>query len=425
MKVKISPSVCHGKITIPPSKSMSHRAIICAALADGKSTITNVAYSDDIKITIDGMRKLGAHIECFDDHVVVEGIKDFNHLEDTTIFCKESGSTLRFFIPIFSLCNQKIRFTGENRLLKRPQEIYEDIFTKQGISYLQDDEKIEIGGSLKSGNYELAGNVSSQFISGLLFTLPLLEEDSTIHIKEPYESRSYVDLTLEMLNRYGIEATYTDANTLLIKGNQKYTPCDYKIEGDYSQFGFFGVLASINNDLDIVGVSHDSKQGDKQIIQILKDFGVQIEFINDGYRILKSELTPATIDMKNCPDLGPILNVLMMFTEGKSKMINAERLRYKESDRILAMERELRSCGVEIHTSESEITIHGKKKHEYECHHELSGHKDHRIVMSLCIMATLFDMPIIIKDAEYISKSYPRFYDDLKQVGIEVELLNE
>ncbi|MDF9825275.1 3-phosphoshikimate 1-carboxyvinyltransferase [Breznakia sp. PF5-3] len=423
MKVSVQPSSCHGAIHIPPSKSMSHRAIICAALADGKSTISNIAYSDDIKVTIDGMRKLGATIETKQDSIVVQGIKGFNHLKTKEIFCKESGSTLRFFIPIFSLCDTPVSFTGENRLLKRPQTIYEDIFHNQGISYYQDENKIEIGGKLQPGTYELDGNVSSQFISGLLFALPLLDGDSTIHIKEPYESRSYVDLTLEMLNLYGIEATYKDSNTLQINGNQTYKSYDYTIEGDYSQAGFYAVLACINNDLDLIGITHNSKQGDKQIIDIVKAFGTDVKTINDGYRIKKMSLHPSDIDLQNCPDLGPILTILMMNTKGTSKLYNTERLRIKESDRSKSMESELKKCGVDIKASDDEIIINGNPP--YACDEILSGHKDHRIVMSLVIAATIMDKPITITNAEYVNKSYPAFYDDLKTIGIITELHHE
>lgn len=418
MKATIFPSTCSGTLKIPPSKSMSHRSIIAASLADGKSTISNLAFSEDITTTIEGMKNLGAKITCFEDSIEVEGIKDFNHLKDSTVFCKESGSTLRFFIPIFSLCNQTIAFTGENRLLKRPQKIYEDIFNSQDIPYVQDDEKIEIGGSLKSGNYELDGNVSSQFISGLLFALPLLSEDSTIHIKEPYESRSYVDLTLEILELFGIEATYSDSNTLFIKGGQSYKANDYTVEGDFSQTGFFAVLASINNDLTLTGLNPQSKQGDKQIIDIIKDFGIEVKENADGYSIKKGELTPGKIDLQDCPDLGPILTVLMAYTKGESEIYNAIRLRYKESDRIAAMETELKKCGVEIHSTEGEITVVGNPP--YKCNEELSGHKDHRIVMSLAVAATLFKQPVTINEAHFINKSYPTFFEDLASVGIEV-----
>lgn len=423
MKVKIFPSKVMGEVKIPPSKSMSHRAIICASLAKGTSTITNVAYSDDVKITIEGMRQLGAKIECYEDYVIIEGITDFSKCKEDTIFCNESGSTLRFFIPIFSLCNRKIAFTGKNRLLKRPQSIYEKIFNEQNITYTHNNEQIEIGGSLKPRKYELDGDISSQFISGLLFALPLLEKDSTIYIREPYESRSYVDLTLQMLSLYGIKAEYIDRNTLYIWGNQSYKAHNYEIEGDFSQLAFFAVLASINNDLLCTGLSHNSLQGDKKIISILKNAGATIEEIEKGYLIKKSKLTGCDIDLQDCPDLGPILNVLAMYSKGKTRIFNAQRLRYKESDRISAMEEELLKCNVDIQTNESEIIIVGKDV--YQCNETLIAHKDHRIVMSLAVAATLFNKEVIIDEAQAINKSYPTFFEDMKKIGVKVECFDD
>lgn len=423
MKVRIFPGKADGEIQIPPSKSMAHRAIICAALANGTSTIHNIAYSDDIRITIEGMKQLGATIITKEDSIVVNGIKDFNQLKEDVVFCNESGSTLRFFIPIFSLCNRTITFTGKNRLLKRPQSVYAQIFKSQEIAFTQNEDKIQIGGKLSPGHYELDGDVSSQFISGLLFALPLLDKTSTIHIKEPYESRSYIDLTLQMLKLFGIEAGYIDSNTIEIAGNQTYKAHDYTIEGDYSQLAFFAVLAAINNDLKCLGVKHDSKQGDKQILTILKNAGATIQTIKNGYFIKKSKLHESAIDLKNCPDLGPILNVMMMYAKGTSNIYNAQRLRYKESDRIAAMEEELMKCGVQIHTKESEIIITGKDT--YYCDEVLEGHKDHRIVMSLCIAATLFDKPVVINGAEAINKSYPAFFDDLQKAGITLEVIHD
>ena len=423
MKVKVYPSSVSGEIKIPPSKSMSHRAIICASLAKGKSIITNVAYSEDVKITIEGMKQLGANIACYEDRVEIEGIKDFTNMKDDVVFCNESGSTLRFFIPIFSMCNKPISFTGRNRLLQRPQKIYEDIFTSQNIPYYHDHEKLQIGGCLKAGSYVLDGNVSSQFISGLLFALPLLKEDSTIHINEPYESRSYVDLTLQMLDLYGIKASYSDKNTLYIPGNQSYVAHDYEIEGDYSQFAFFAVLAAINNDLHCTGLSHTSLQGDKKIVSILKEAGACIEESFEGYKIKKSTLHASSIDLQDCPDLGPILNVMAMYAQGETHIFNAQRLRYKESDRIAAMEEELKKCQVKMHTTEEDIYICGNPP--YRCDIPLEAHNDHRIVMSLSVAATLFNAPVIIHQAQAINKSYPTFFEDLTKLGVKVEILDD
>jgi len=417
MKAVIRPSKAQGGVKIPPSKSMAHRAIICAALASGKSIISNIDYSVDITTTIECMRKLGAEIICDGSTVIVYGIKDFNRLADNSIECNESGSTLRFLIPVFSLTGQKITFTGKNRLLKRPQKIYEDIFRNAGLHFVQDEEKIEIQGALPGGEYTLSGGVSSQFISGLLFTLPLLAENSKIHILPPFESRSYIDLTIQMLAKFGIEILWENELTLYIKGGQKYIPHDETVEGDFSQFAFFGVLSAVNSPVDIYGMNPDSLQGDKQIIEILSQFGCDITCKNGCYRIQADKLTAGEIDLKNCPDLGPVLCTLAMFSRGTTRIYNAARLRLKESDRIQAMETECAKLGCLVTSSENEMIIHGGYTAPKEILH---GWKDHRIVMACAVALSVLGGEI--DGCEAITKSYPSFFEDLKKAGIEVEL---
>lgn len=417
MKAVIKPSKAQGRVKIPPSKSMAHRAIICACLAEGKSVIRNIDYSVDIVTTIDCMRKLGADIVCGKDSVTIQGIKDFSSLRDSHIQCSESGSTLRFLIPLFSLTEQKITFTGKNRLLKRPQKIYEDIFKEAGLRFAQDEEKIEIEGALKAGEYTLSGGVSSQFVSGLLFTLPMLEDNSKIHIIPPLESRSYIDLTIQMLAKFNVEIIWEDDFTLFVKGGQKYQPHDETVEGDFSQFAFFGVLSAINNPVDICGMDVESLQGDKQIIEILSQFGCSITWKNGVCRVAADSLCAKDIDLKNCPDLGPVLCTLGMFSEGTTRIYNAARLRIKESDRMEAMRVECAKMGCLIDTSENEMFVH---KGHCPPTETLSGWKDHRIVMACAVALSVLGGEI--EGCEAVSKSYPSFFEDLKKVGIEVEL---
>lgn len=422
MDIKIYPSTPQGEVVIPPSKSMAHRAIICASLADGISKISNIAYSKDIIATIEGMKKLGAKIEENGDILTIQGIKDFTNIKDRVIDCNESGSTLRFFIPIFSLTGENIRFQGRNRLLQRPQKIYETIFKEQNLRYLHRDDAIEICGKLSSGTYEIDGNVSSQFISGLLFTLPLLDGDSTIKINPPFESKSYVNLTIEMLKEFGVIAKFRDDLTIYIPGNQKYQPCNHKVEGDFSQLGFFAVLGSINGPLECKGLRKSSSQGDKQIIDIIKSAGGIVEELSDGYRFLPAPLKGTEINLEDCPDLGPILMVMGMFSSGKTHIYNAKRLRYKESDRIEAMESELKKLGVDIKSDEDNIYINGNG--EYTSMAPLFSHLDHRIVMSLSVAATKLKTPTVITEAHVIEKSYPEFFKDLIKIGIKIEKVN-
>lgn len=424
MKAKITPSSIKCRsIQIPPSKSMAHRAIVCASLADGRSVITNVDYSVDIQTTINGMRKLGAQITELQDSVIIDGISSFENVIDTEIECNESGSTLRFFIPIFSLTGKQITFTGSKRLMERPQNVYQEIFSKQGLSFSQEDGEIIINGKLKSQEYKVKGNISSQFISGLCFILPLLKGDSVIRIEAPFESKSYVDLTLQMMNSFGIKAEFSDDCTIKIQGNQKYKAVDMRVESDYSQLGFFAVLGALQGPLDCLGLNVDSLQGDKEIIDILAKMDTKIEIIENGYRVHKANLKGTIIDLNNCPDLGPILTTCSTFAEGETTMINAARLRIKESDRIKAMEDELKKCGIQISSTHDTVTVFGPS--EWNTSEILHGHNDHRIVMALAIGATVAKDSIVIDDAQSIRKSYPNFFKDLIKLGIKVELSDD
>lgn len=424
MKVEIVPGkTSFNRVQIPCSKSMAHRAIICASLAKGKSVISNVHFSEDIGTTIEAMKKLGAKIERKENQVIVEGIQSFDQLSSKDIECNESGSTLRFLIPIFSLTNQKVRFIGKNRLLKRPQDIYKQIFMNQGNDFKQTEDYIEICGKIKPGKITLPGNVSSQFISGLLFTLPLCNEDSELQIVAPFESRSYVLLTIEMLEKFNVHVYFKDENTLYIPGNQSYCPFDETIEGDYSQLSFFAVLGAINNGMECIGVRKDSLQGDKKIVDILKSMNVEVIETETGLIFKKSNLKGTLIDLADCPDLGPILMTAASFAEGETKIIHASRLRLKESDRIAAMEEELRKMGVDIQSDEDTVILHGPTC--WKGNEELCGHKDHRIVMSLAVGSTVSMQNNVINQAESIKKSYPTFFEDLEMQGITLKEWNE
>ena len=425
MKAKVYPGSVIGEIYIPPSKSMAHRAVICAALSNGISRISNIAYSDDISATIDAMRALGAKVEEQGSTLTVEGVSSVSSCSSSLISCKESGSTLRFIIPLFSLTNEQITFVGENRLMKRPQKIYEGIFKNQNLFFMQNDNEITIKGALKPQTYEIDGSVSSQFISGLLFTLPLLCGKSTVKIIPPFESSSYINLTLDILEKFGIEIIRSDEYTFEIDGNQAYKPCDYVVEGDYSQLAFPAVLAAVNHDLTIRGVNKESRQGDKAIIDILRKAGVDIKEIDDGYIIHKSKIKGISVDLSDCPDIGPILMILGMFCGSNDTfhIYNANRLRIKESDRIAAMQEGINRVGGKISSDSNEIFIKGG--FNYHGKVSLNGAKDHRIVMSFAVLATMLDSPIAITSAEAISKSYPNFFDDLINLNVKVELLDD
>ena len=422
MRARITPAkIDSGNITIPPSKSLAHRAIICACLAPGRSVISNIDYSVDIRATIEGMRHLGASIKEDKDTLFIDGIETFQYDGDV-VNCHESGSTLRFFLPLFSLTGKRATFSGSKRLIERPQNVYEMLFQEQGIDCVRTYPNIIIDGRLKPGELTLKGNVSSQFITGLLFALPLLEADSKIHIEPPFESRSYVDLTIQMLKRFQIIVEYEDAYTLAIKGNQQYQPTDVLVEGDYSQLVFWASLGVLNHSVETHGLDLHSLQGDKKTIDIFQSMNAGIKVLDDGYQFCPGTLNGTVIDLNDCPDLGPMLFALATQANGKTTFQNAGRLRIKESDRIEAMETELKKLGCSISSTFGTVTITGPVKLQGNV--TLHGHNDHRIVMALSILATIADEPITIDDAQAISKSYPGFFKDLASCGIFIEFAN-
>jgi 3-phosphoshikimate 1-carboxyvinyltransferase len=419
MKATVFPStVIDNKIKIPPSKSLAHRAIICACLADGVSVIDNVDFSEDIKATIAGMRKFGAKIDINNDVLTISGNK-LELLQDNIIDANESGSTLRFFIPIFSLFDQEIKFVGSKRLLERPLDVYEEIYLRQGLVFNKSEDCLITNGKLKADNYTVKGNISSQFISGLLFVLPLLENDSKILITDVFESKSYVKLTVDILRKFNIEVTLNEDNTIDIKGNQHYCATNYTVEGDFSQLAFYAVLGCINNGVTAIGMNTKSLQGDREVINIIKSMNAKVTTNFDGYKFEESNLIGTTIDLKNCPDLGPVLMVLASLAKGSTKIINAGRLRIKESDRIEAMETELRKLNVDISSDNDTITINPGSIKVLDSN--ISGHNDHRIVMAMSVLATIADKALVISDAEAINKSYPGFFRDLASIKVRVE----
>ncbi len=423
MRATVYPGRPRGAVRVPSSKSMAHRAVICAALAEGTSVLTNVSLSNDIRATIGGMRSLGADIRVEEAEgqparLIVTGIGRPQAAAPLDVDCGESGSTLRFFIPIFALSGQPVHFVCSGRLAERPQTVYQDIFVRNGTKLQPVGDGWRLDGGLCPGEYELRGDVSSQFISGLLFALPLLAGDSCLHILPPFESRSYVLLTLSMLGRFGIRAEWRDENTLFIPGGQRYQPSDLAVEGDFSQLAFFAVLGAINSEVALHGVDTRSLQGDSRIIGIIRGMGADVQELADGYICRPGALRAADVDLADCPDLGPILCVLAACAAGETSLYNAGRLRIKESDRIADVEEELVRCGVRMRSTEDTMYITGGGA--YAGGVECQSHNDHRIVMALAVLATVCQKPLTICGAQAINKSYPRFFEDLQQLGIKV-----
>ena len=408
-----------GSITAPPSKSMAHRAVLCAALATGSSHITNLEFSKDISATLAAAGQLCARVTTGPADAVVEGLGRFAPLT-APVDCCESGSTLRFLIPIASLTGQEVTFTGRGRLMERPQSVYETLYREQDLRFEQTSAGLTVAGALTPGEYRLAGNVSSQFISGLLFALPLLDGDSTLHLIPPVESRSYIEMTRAAQAAFGVTSHWLDDTTLCIPGGQQYHPRDYIVEGDYSQAAFLAVLGAVKGGITLTGLAAETLQGDAAILDILRRCGAKFTRTEAGLVFEQAPLHGVDIDLADCPDLGPVLMVLGLLCEGTTVIRNAERLRIKESDRIAAMEAELRACGGVLSSEGGTITVQGCKPRLHAPEAPLSGHNDHRVVMSLTVLALAADIPLAINEAEAVQKSWPHFFDALKPLGVEV-----
>ena len=429
--VKIYPGTPRGEVNIPASKSLAHRAVICAALAEGESRLFGLsedALSNDIRATIIGMQKLGADIRFSGNELIIQGCGNCPMMsggEAWEIDCGESGSTLRFLIPIAALSGLPVLLSGHGRLPERPQTVYQQLFAERELCFKQTPAQNGwlVRGPLTPGEYTLMGDVSSQFISGLLFALPLLGGDSRLHILPPFESRSYVLLTLQMMAQFGITAGWQDDLTLFIPGGQKYRAAEAQIEGDFSQMAFFAALGAINSPVTVRGMNPESVQGDKKIVELIQQMNGCVAPLSDGYTVSPGRLSAADIDLADCPDLGPILSVLAACAKGETRLYNAGRLRIKESDRIADVEAELARFGIETHSTADELFITGGTI-PLRAAGECLSHNDHRIVMALSVLATVCDKPVCIRQAEAVNKSYPRFFDDLQNLGIKVELIN-
>lgn len=414
-KVAINPRKISGEVIIPPSKSMAHRAVIAAALSKGVSTIENIDFSDDIIATIEAMRTLGAKIEVREKSLIIDGNSTFTK-KGGVIDCNESGSTLRFLVPISIAKENEITFVGRGNLGKRPLDIYYSIFNKQNIDYTYEENilNLKINGELVGDDFEVAGNISSQFITGLLFALPLLKDDSRIIITTELQSKGYLDLTLEMLNKFGIEIINRDYKEFIIKGNQSYKAFDYTVEGDYSQGAFFLCANALGNKVISKGLDLNSLQGDKEVIEILERMGGSLKIEDNNINMTFNELKATIIDASQCPDVIPVLTVVAALCEGETKVINGERLRIKECDRLNAIATELNKIGANIIELENGLIINGVKEFTGG---EVSSHNDHRIAMSMAIASTFCKEELIITNPKCVSKSYPDFWNDFKALG--------
>ena len=422
----------HGNVLVPSSKSIGHRMCICAGLSGNSCVVDNIAVSKDIEATNRCLAGLGITVTEVPSLHKGRTAFQFNwnrrfSLGPITADCGESGSTLRFFIPLGALCNVPFTFKGHGKLISRPLQPYYDIFDKQELCYFTADNghlPLTVNGRLKPGAYVLPGDVSSQFVSGLLFALPLLEGDSSLKILPPLESASYIELTLSCLQMFGINIERKDLLYFKIPGKQNYrSPSErVQVEGDWSQAAFWLVAGAIGSrdGLCCKGLSEDSLQGDRAILRILRNMGADITVQGDAVTIAPSHLHGSEIDAADCPDLVPVLSVAAAVAEGTTHIVNAGRLRIKECDRLAAMHSELMKLGADITEEPEGLIIKGKPE-------GLTGNavadawNDHRIAMSMAVAALACKEPITLLGGHSVSKSYPEFWNDYATVGGKAE----
>ncbi len=398
-RIKINPAVLKGSVVLPPSKSVAHRALICSFLAGGGS-VSPIIESNDMKATT--------------------GILNSLRNNEAVLNSIESGSTLRFMIPVAAALGREVTFVGEGSLLSRTIGEYQQLLPKHGVQIeCNGFLPARLSGRLKNGNYEVNGNVSSQYITGLLMALASLDGDSAVVLKTPLQSKPYVDMTVKVLDDYGVKIKETDFG-YLVKGGQAFKKMDYIVEGDWSHSAFFLAAGAIGGDVTVFGLDINSTQGDKAIVDVLKAFGADIEITENGITCRKSDLTGTEVDAENIPDLVPMIAVTAAFAKGRTVIKNAERLRYKESNRIESVVNNLKLMGADVTETEDGMIINGGKRLHSA---ELKGYNDHRIVMAFSVAAANVDGETVIDDMQSINKSYPSFFEDYMKIGGKCECL--
>jgi len=388
----IYPKKLKGEVTPPPSKSIAHRAIILAAISQGDCLINNVRLSDDIEATIDGMKAMGSKFELIEDKLFVR--RCVRNVE-ADINCRESGSTMRFLIPLAAALGITARFTGQGRLPERPLKEYDEILSGKGIivksrgGYLP----MEVKGKLQGGLFRVSGNVTSQFVSGLLMALPMTGEGGEIELTTELQSEPYVNMTVDVMEKFGVPVKRTEKG-FSVDSEARYKSTDFMLEGDYSQAAFYLVANELGSDIKINGLSENSLQGDKEITNIIE--------------IMRAE-GEMTLNAKDIPDLVPVLTVLAGLRRGKTVIRNAERLKYKESDRLRSTYEMIKALGGNIEMTEDGFVVFGVDEYTGGV---VDSFNDHRIAMSAAVAATRANRPVKIKNCGCVKKSYGSFFED-------------
>lgn len=412
MSVKVLAKGPVGVVNVPPSKSFGHRAVICAALAadSGDSVVENLGRSQDIDATLRAVGMLGCRAERRGGGVAIgrrRGRSDF-------VDCGESGSTLRFFLPLAALQGREIVLSGRGRLMSRPLEAYGRVFAESGVNFTKVGGGVKVCGPMRGGVRELPGDVSSQFVSGLLFASPLLDEDSEIRLTSPLESAPYANMTVSAMRHFGVRVE-ADRNGYRVGARQRYKPARYRVEGDYSQAAFFLAAAALGRKVVCRGLEADSPQGDRAILDVLREMNASVEYGNPGVTVRAGSLRAVTVDARQIPDLVPPIAALCCFCEGESRIVGASRLRLKESDRLRALAMELGRLGADIRETDDGLVINGKPMLEGG---EADAHGDHRIAMASALASLRCRAPVRLSGAESVKKSYPDFWKDFEKEDV-------
>lgn len=424
MDIKVYPGRLSGTVCAPPSKSAAHRLLLAAALAAGESRLSHVSFSQDIRATLGAAQALGAEVLTDADRGAVSvcgiGAPFGKSSLPVQIDCRESGSTLRFLLPLLPALGREAAFTGQGRLPERPIGLLADELCRHGASFSRTDGlPCTVGGQLRPGRYLLPGDVSSQFFSGLLFALPLLEGDSEVAFTRPLESAGYVQMTLQALRQSGVRAMLTE-DKLMIPGRQRFSPISGPVEGDFSNAAFWLCAAALGSSLSCTGLSEASLQPDRAVLTILERMGAGVSFADGTAHLHPGQLHGCRIDCAPIPDLMPALAVTAAFAEGETIFYNARRLRLKECDRLHATADCLARLGAKVKEEEEALTIYGGHPLSGG---RLNGYNDHRMVMAMAIAALSCSGPVTISGAEAVNKSYPDFFTQFRALGGNVHVL--
>ncbi len=412
MQVEIRPTALCGEVSAVASKSDAHRAIICSALADSNTTIRISHISKDIEATLNCIKEMGADFIRRDNLYEISPIKE--SAGNPVLDCGESGSTLRFLLPVLSALGKGATFVGHGRLPERPMGLIVDLLKNHGNKFSSYKLPITVSGKTEAGDFPIAGDVSSQFISGLLFALPLLSDKSKIKVTSKLQSSAYVDMTLNVLKKFGADIERREDEFLINPIGVYKSPKEYIVEGDWSNAAFFMVMGALGGEITIKNLDLDSSQSDKRILDILKLSGVKFDVCKDEVKVYKSKIKPFDYDVSQCPDLFPVISVLACGAEGKSTLYNAKRLRIKESDRITTTKELILNLGAVAEETEDSLTIYGNGK---LCGGRVNSANDHRIAMSAFVASTISGGCVVLDNAEAMDKSYPSFIDDFRSLG--------